>query len=108
MPDANWDQEPYARRRTDRSEPHDMIIVRNFVVLSQSALAGHPNEIMMYMPRTPNARPAIETGPGPYGRAFFSGQSAPPPVGYPKPGDPEPMAPGDVPDVPPSGLNSPT
>jgi hypothetical protein len=28
-------------------------------------------------------------------------------VEYAKPGDPEPMAPGDVPDVPPAGLNSP-
>lgn len=60
----------------------------------------------MFTPRTPNARPAIQNGPGPYGRPF-SYQSAARPVEYAKPGDPEPMAPDGVPDVPPAGLNSP-
>lgn len=55
----------------------------------------------MFTPRTPNARPAIEVGPAAYQRSY-TGRIAPASVESTKPGDPEPMAPGDIPDVPPS------
>jgi hypothetical protein len=60
----------------------------------------------MFTPRSPNARPAIQTGLWPY-RSALSDQSASPPAANAASGDPKPMVPGDIPDVPPSGLSTP-
>jgi hypothetical protein len=93
------------REDAQTAASHAIIVFRHFPGRKRSALARHHHEATMFTPRTPNARPAIQSDLRPYRGSFYD-QSAPPREANTAPGDPAPMVPGDVPVVPPSGRSS--